>query len=226
MSEITDEQARKEAAKLILEGKTLNSVEDMSGEMRNRVRELLVETAGQPYELNLEQQEEVLSALEERFAQNPEHYTRPEGVSFADVREALYVNPKGIYSLYVMERSGGAPDVIAVTEDAFVFGDCSAESPERRNFTYIESAKLAKVFGVELMSEEAYRELQKSGKFDMHSWSMLKTPEEILKSGEALMGDRIGGEVSAQRGVARGRSPQQGRDPRQGWRGVVSVPRK
>ena len=91
---------------------------------------------------------------------------------------------------------------------------------------WLEAAGLAKFMGVKLMSEETYRKLQESGKFDLHSWSMLETPPDILKSNEALMGDRIEGEVSVHRGVARGRGPEQGRDPRQGWRGVVVVPRE
>lgn len=200
--------------------------EDRIEELRERVKQTLLFTANQPIELNFQQQEEVLSALEKRLSQKPKHYTRPEGVESAEVRMLLSQNPKAIFSLYTMQRTGGEPDVIAVTDDAFIFGECSAESPDRRDFNYLEATGLAKFMGVKIMSEETYRKLQESGEFDKHSWSMLETPPEILKSNQALMGDRIGGEVTVQRGVARGRGPEQGRDPRQGWRGVVSVPRK
>jgi hypothetical protein len=125
-----------------------------------------------------------------------------------------------------MQRTGGEPDVVAVTEDTFKFGECSAESPDRRDFNYLEAAGLAKFMGVKIMSEETYRKLQESGEFDKHSWSMLETPPDILKKGEALMGDCIGGVVCVTRGVARGKGPEQGRDPRQGWRGEFDLSRK
>jgi len=152
-------------------------------------------------ELTPEEQAGLLSALEARFNKKPEHYKRPEGVDFAEVRKALEASPALMYSLVQMEYTGGKPDVIVVDADAFVFGDCSAESPYRRNLTYYQAAEMAKKFGVDMMPEEAYRAMQKSGKFDLNTWIWLATPADIRKDGCALRGDRDVADVRVRRKV-------------------------
>jgi len=223
-----DEPARVLAAKLINERKTVDDLkEDCSEELRERVKETLLFTANQPIELNLGQQEEALSALEKRFVQNPKHYTRPEGAKFAEVRELLSKNPKAIFSLFTMQRTGGEPDVIEVTEDAITIAECSAESPDRRDFTYPAAEGIAKFMSGEIMDSESYHDkLQKIGIFDAHSRSMLKTSPDILAENEVLIGDRIEGEVIILKGVLGGERPDQGCDPRIGFRVKFALSRK
>ena len=138
----------------------------------------------------------LLSHLETRFAKTPGHYIRPKGIDFAEVKKALWANPDLVHSLARMEETGGEPDIIAVEEDAFVFGDCSAESPDRRNLTYDQAAEMAKEFGVDMMSEVEYRAMQTTGKFDQQSYSWLATPADVRKAGVALSGLRDEGDVS------------------------------
>jgi len=177
-------------------------------------------SAQETHKLTPEQQAELFSALEARFAKQPEHYKRPEGIDFAEVRKALEANPALMYSLAQMENTGGAPDIIAVEKDAFVFGDCSAESPNRRNFTYDQAAIQAKEFGVDMMSEGVYRGMQESGKFDhLETWSWLATPDDIRSDGYALFGFRRNDVVSVD-----GDDPLDP-EPFGGWRGVLRVPR-
>jgi len=170
-------------------------------------------------ELKPEKKAELLSALETRFATKPEHYKRHEGVDFAEVKKALEANPALMYSLAQMENTGGAPDIIAVEEDAFVFGDCSAESPDRRDLTYDQAAEMAKEFGVEMMTKKIYRAMQESGRFDMNTWSWLATPADFRERGNALRGRRIGVGVNVNRGNA------ENHDPLGGWRGLLRVPK-
>jgi len=170
-------------------------------------------------ELSPEQHTRVLSALETRFAKQPEHYKRPEGVNFDEVRKALEANSALMHSLAQMEWTGGVPDVIAIDDDVFVFGDCSAESPDRRNLTYDEAAEMAKKFGVDMMPEEVYCAMQKSGKFDMETWSWLATPADVRESGAALHGFRDVDGVGVDEALPGGHRPYWG------WRGVLRVPK-
>jgi len=134
----------------------------------------------------------LLSALEARFAKKPKYYKRPEGVDFAEVKNALWLNPALMRSLAQMENTGGEPDIIAVEPGVFVFGDCSEESPNRRNLTYDQATAQAKEFGVDMMSEEDYLKMQNLGKFDQQSSSWLATPEYLRKAGNAMNGFRVG----------------------------------
>jgi len=170
-------------------------------------------------ELSPEGQAKLLSALEARFTEQPEHYKQVEGVNFAEVKAALEAKPEAMYSLAQMENTGGLPDIIAVEDGAFVFGDCSAESPKRRDLTYDQAARMAKEFGIEMMSEEAYRVMQDTGKFDMKTWSWLATPADIRESGDALRGGRNDA------GVYVFQNDAHIHNPTWGWRGVLRVPK-
>ena len=161
----------------------------------------------------------LLSALEARFAKKPKYYKRPEGVDFAEVKKALGANPTLMRSLAQMENTGGEPDIIAVEPDAFVFGDCSEESPNRRNLTYDQATVQAKEFGVDMMSEEDYLKMQNLGKFDQQSSSWLATPEDIRKTGLALGGNRSGGVVYVYERNA------DFSNPGRGWRASLRVPK-
>ena len=155
-------------------------------------------------DMNAKQREELLSVLKARFEKNP---NRHKGLEWAKVQAKLEANPEKLWSLNEMERTGGEPDVVGVDKKTgeYIFYDCSAESPkDRRSLCYdreaLESRKenkpkdnaldLAAAMGMELLTEEQYRELQQLGKFDLKTSSWVKTPAEIRKLGGALFCDR------------------------------------
>jgi len=155
-------------------------------------------------ELTPEHREELLRALKARFEKN---MNRHKGLEWAKVLAKLEANTEKLWSLNEMERSGGEPDVVGYdnTTGEYIFYDCSAESPKYRiNICYdreaLESRKefkpgdsamnMAAAMGIEILTEEQYRELQKLGNFDTKTSSWLKTPVEIRKLGGAIFGDR------------------------------------
>jgi Protein of unknown function (DUF4256) len=154
--------------------------------------------------MNAKQREELLSALKARFEKN---MTRHKGLEWAKVQAKLEANPEKLQSLHEMERTGGEPDVVGQDQKTgeYLFYDCSAESPSgRRSLCYdreaLESRKenkpennaadMAAAMGIELLTEEEYRELQKLGKFDLKTSSWVKTPAAIRKLGGSLFCDR------------------------------------
>ena len=153
--------------------------------------------------LSAEQRSELLELLKVRFEQNMK---RHQGIEWVKVQAKLEANPDKLYSLHEMENSGGEPDIIAYDKstDEYLFCDCSAESPSgRRSICYdreaLDSRKenkphnnaidMAEAMGIELLTEEQYRDLQKLGKFDSKTSSWIKTPSEIRKLGGALFAD-------------------------------------
>jgi hypothetical protein len=155
-------------------------------------------------ELSPEQREALLRALKSRFEKN---MNRHKGLEWAKVQAKLEANTEKLWSLNEMERTGGEPDVVGHDKKTgeYIFYDCSAESPKgRRNVCYdreaLESRKefkpkdnaidMAAAMGIELSTEEEYRELQKLGNFDTKTSSWLKTPSEIRKLGSAIFADR------------------------------------
>jgi len=155
-------------------------------------------------ELSPEQREELLKVLKARFEKN---MNRHSGVEWAKVQAKLSTDTEKLWSLNEMEKTGGEPDVVAYDEktDEYIFFDCSAESPKgRRSLCYdreaLEARKefkpensafdMAAAMGIELLTEEQYRELQKLGKFDLKTSSWVKTPVDIRKLGGAVFCDR------------------------------------
>ena len=145
----------------------------------------------------------LLETLKARFEEN---MSRHKGVDWAKVEARLEASPEKLRSLGEMENTGGEPDVIGFDKKsgAYIFCDCSAESPTgRRSVCYdregLESRKehkpannaidMAAAMGIELLSEEEYRELQTLGRFDEKTSSWLKTPADIRKLGGAIFGD-------------------------------------
>jgi hypothetical protein len=156
-----------------------------------------------------EQREELLGKLKARFEEN---MNRHEGLAWAKVRARLEANAGRLWSLNEMEKTGGEPDVVGQdqTTREYIFCDCSAQSPEgRRNVCYdreaLEKRKehkpknsaihMAAGIGIEVLTEEQYRELQKVGNFDTKTSSWVKTPSAIRKLGGALFCDRRYGAV-------------------------------
>ena len=159
--------------------------------------------------LPAEQHEPLLRALQSRFDANR---NRHEGLEWAQVRAKLSGNAEKLWSLWEMERTGGEPDVVGSDEQTgeHIFYDCSAESPKgRRSICYdreaLESRKrdkpannaldMAAAMGVELLTEEEYRTLQRLGEFDTKTSSWIRTPPNIRKLGGALFCDRRYGTV-------------------------------
>lgn len=160
-------------------------------------------------ELSPQQRAELLKTLQTRFEKN---MNRHEGLEWVKVKVKLEANPEKLCAVSEMERTGGEPDVVGHDRKTgeFIFFDCSAESPkDRRSFCYdreaLDSRKQAKpknnaveaatAMGIELLTEEQYRELQNLGEFDTKTSSWLKTPAEMRKLGGALFGDRRFGRV-------------------------------
>jgi hypothetical protein len=154
--------------------------------------------------LSKKQREELLRALKARFEKN---MNRHKGLEWANVQAKLEANAEKLWSLNEMERTGGEPDVVGHDKKTseYIFFDCSAESPKgRRSVCYdreaLESRKehkpkdnaidMAAAMGIELLTEEQYRELQKLGNFDTKTSSWVKTPSHIRKLGGALFCDR------------------------------------
>ena len=159
--------------------------------------------------LSPEQREELLRTLKARFEKN---MNRHGGLEWAKVKAKLEAAPEKLLSLHEMEDTGGEPDVVGQDKKTgeYIFFDCSAESPKgrtslcydrealdsRKEFKPKNSAlDLAAAMGVELLTEEQYRELQQLGDFDTKSSSWVKAPAEMRKLGGALFGDRRFGRV-------------------------------
>ncbi len=159
---------------------------------------------GNKKKLSPEQHQALLSTLKSRFEKN---MNRHKGIEWAKIQAKLEGSTEGLWSLNEMERTGGEPDVVGYDKktNEYFFYDCSAESPKgRRSICYdregLESRKehkpksnavdMAAAMGIELLTEEQYRELQKLGNFDTKTSSWLKTPSEIRKLGGAIFADR------------------------------------
>jgi len=159
--------------------------------------------------VNVQERKELLQALKTRFEKN---IHRHKELSWAGVRSRLEATPDALMSLREMEATGGEPDVIGQDSESghYVFCDCSTESPSgRRSICYdreaLESRKdnkpmssaveMAAAMGVNLLTEEQYRELQKLGDFDTKTSSWVRTPADVRALGGALFCDRRYGKV-------------------------------
>jgi hypothetical protein len=154
--------------------------------------------------LSAEQREKLLGTLKARFEKN---MNRHVGLAWAEVQAKLERNAEKLRALREMESTGGEPDVVGLDKAAgeYIFYDCAAESPkDRRSLCYdreaLESRKenkpkdsavdMAAAMGIEILTEEQYRELQKLGTFDEKTSSWVKTPPKIRGLGGALFCDR------------------------------------
>ena len=159
--------------------------------------------------LSSEQNKELLRTLKERFEKN---MNRHKSLEWAKIQAKLETNLEKLWSIGEMERTGGEPDVVGFDKEAgeYIFYDCAAESPkERRSLCYDREAwearkankpqgnaiDTASAMGIELLTEEQYREMQKLGNFDTKTSSWLKTPSEIRNLGGAIYGDFRYGKV-------------------------------
>jgi Protein of unknown function (DUF4256) len=160
-------------------------------------------------ELSPKQRAELLGELKARFEKN---MNRHKGLEWAKVQTKLEAKTEELWSLNEMEKTGGEPDVVGYDKKTgeYIFYDCSAESPKgRRSVCYdheaLEARKehkpgnsamnMAAAMGIEILTEEQYRELQKLGDFDLKTSSWVKTPSDIRKLGGALFCDRRYGHV-------------------------------
>ena len=156
-------------------------------------------------ELSSEQHSELFNTIKIRFEKNKNLH---KDIEWKSVQAKLAEAPaQKLWSLHEMERTGGEPDVVAHDEktDEYLFYDCAAESPNgRRSICYDREAldarkenkpkdsaiDMAAAMGIEILTEEQYRELQQLGNFDTKTSSWVKTPAEIRKRGGALFCDR------------------------------------
>jgi hypothetical protein len=160
-------------------------------------------------ELSPAEGKELLSTLKARFEKN---MSRHKGIEWTKVQAKLEAHTDKLWSLSQMETTGGEPDVVAYEKKTgeYVFYDCSAESPAgRRSFCYDNEAlnarkehkpkdsavNMAAAIGIDLLTEEQYRELQAFGKFDTKTSSWIKTPDAIRKLGGAIFADFRYGQV-------------------------------
>jgi Protein of unknown function (DUF4256) len=155
-------------------------------------------------DMKAKQREELLDGLKARFEKN---MNRHQGLAWVNVQAKLEAHPEKLWSINEMESTGGEPDVVGFDNKTgeYIFYDCSAESPTgRRSLCYdreaLEARKenkpknnvldLAAAMGLELLTEEQYRELQTLGNFDLKTSSWVKTPADIRKLGGAIFCDR------------------------------------
>ena len=167
--------------------------EDLISNMKNHKKKL-----------SSEQRKELLTVLKARFEKN---INRHKGIEWAKVQAKLETNPEKLWSLNEMERTGGEPDIVHYDKngDTYIFYDCSAESPKgRRSLCYdreaLDSRKefkplnsaidMAAEIGIEILTEDQYRQLQQLGTFDTKTSSWLKTPSQIRQLGGAIFSDR------------------------------------
>ena len=159
--------------------------------------------------LSAGQRAELLGVLKARFQRN---MSRHEGLEWPEVQARLETSSERLWSLHEMERTGGEPDVVG--QDAgtgeYVFFDCSAESPSGRRSTCYDvearesrkehkpensAVEMAAAMGIDLLTEEQYRELQQAGEFDTKTSSWIRTPSDVRALGGALFCDRRYGKV-------------------------------
>ncbi len=160
-------------------------------------------------ELSAKQSEALLATLTERFTKN---MNRHKGIDWNAVQTKLKASKTKMWSLYEMESTGGEPDVVGYDKKNgdYIFYDCSTESPAgRRSFCYDREALNARkenkpknsaldaaaAMGIDILTEENYRELQKLGKFDTKTSSWIQTPDNIRKLGGAIFADYRYGQV-------------------------------
>jgi hypothetical protein len=223
-----------------LEGKEPTKAE-LAEDARSAVGKTLAAPA-EPREVldDIREQRKLFRYIESRFAYTdiggepslysdikPKHYKRPRGLNFANVLASLKASPELMYSLYRMIRNGGAPDIIAVEKDAYVFADCRQGGISGRinptlGSPYPKAILEAKEINVDMMDEERYKQMQKKGKFDLENRTMLKTPDDILKEGFILIGTRNNKKEEVE-------VSKKAFDPKAGydslWRAVLRVPK-
>ena len=159
--------------------------------------------------MKAQERDQLLKTLKARF---DKHMQRHAGIAWADVQARLADNPAALKALRDMEATGGEPDVIGQDRAGgpYTFCDCSAESPSgRRSVCYDREAldarkehkpegsaiETAGTMGIELLTEQQYRDLQKLGEFDTKTSSWVQTPPDVRSLGGALFCDRRYGKV-------------------------------
>ena len=153
--------------------------------------------------MKVSERNQLIETLKARFEKNKQ---RHQGIAWSDVEARLESNPDALKSLHAMEESGGEPDVIGADKSGHItFCDCSAQSPAgRRSLCYDKKAldsrkenkprgsavEMAAKMGIDLLTEQEYRELQQLGEFDTKTSSWVQTPNDVRSLGGALFCDR------------------------------------
>ena len=220
-----------EQALFVLEARKVNLSEDQLKRLvkltetdkcvRSDVTDTLkpVVEAAEKRELTPEQADRLISTLKSRF-EEPYNEELRKAIDFADVEKSLRADPEAMFPLQKLEDTGGEPHVIGIDGDEFIFEDRSAESPPgRRNRDFDEADGQRKEFGpnVKFQSPDSYKAMQKTGNFDLNSWSWLETDAKTREAGGALRGNRGGGGVHVSVNLAGDRGPDGG------WRASLRV---
>jgi hypothetical protein len=194
----------KRRSKELLKAKRKNKIIKSSESKIPKIHQEVLIMENEKRDLSQEKREDLVRELKTRFEKNMK---RHKGFEWAAIQSKLEANTEKLWSLNEMERTGGEPDVVGYDKETgeYIFYDCSAESPKgRRNVCYdregLDSRKenkpensaidMAAAMGIEILTEEQYRELQKLGNFDTKTSSWVKTPSDIRKLGGALFADR------------------------------------
>lgn len=190
-------------------------------EERPKVKEVLEAEKGKPAEkreLSPEQADQLLAALRTRF-ELPENEELRKTVDFAVVEKSLRASPEKLYALQKLEETGGEPQMVGVEGGEFIFEDRCTESPSgRRDLNFDQSLAQAEEFGVDMQSPDAYMAMKKTGRFDMESWTWLKTdPEFRERTGYVMFGGRDEGDVYVREYYAERHGPNYG------WRASLRV---
>jgi hypothetical protein len=184
------------------------------------VRESVTDTleTEEKRELSPEQADQLLGTLKTRF-ELPENEELQNAIDFAVVEKSLRAAPEKLYALHKLEETGGEPQVISIDGDEFVFEDRCTESPSgRRDLNFDKSLAQAEEFGADMQSPDAYKAMQETGKFDMETYSWLKTdPEDRERTGCAMRGRRFDDDVFVREFSAERRAPFGG------WRASLRV---
>jgi len=193
----------------------------IGAEIRSKVEETLeapVAAEEEKRELTPKQADRLVSTLKSRF-ELPDNEKLRKALDWTDVEKSLRAAPEKLYVLQKLEETGGEPQVIGIDGDEFVFEDRSAESPSgRRDLNANQAAAQAEEFGVGMQSPDAYKAMQKTGKYDLKSWSWLKTDlEKRKRTGGAFYGYRAVGGVRVSEDVANHSGPYRG------WRASLRV---
>ncbi len=169
----------------------------------NHITEKMKNMKSEKQDLSPEQHDELIKTLKARFEKNMH---RHKGIEWKKVESKLEADAEKLWSLYEMEKTGGEPDIVGQDKksEEYIFFDCSAESPKgRRSICYDREAldarkenkpansalDMARDMGIDILTEEQYRDLQKLGTFDAKTSSWIKTPADIRKHGGAIFAD-------------------------------------
>ena len=188
------------------ERRTGISLNELQAELREDAQSVMggdIQETGRINVLTPKEKNSMLYLLRDRFAYSSKHYLRPGQIILRDVLQSLGTNDAALWSLYMMEVTGGSPDVLFEDEKNWTFVDCSFDSPSgRRNCVFDRAAErladgefnsnavdMAKIMGINLLSADLYKQMVAKGIFDLATWSWIETSDSAREKNQASYGD-------------------------------------